>query len=315
MTNDDKPAEPAPFHFVLHRVERDYALKRVNRRVVWQMTEHLVKVAEGDVDPSKAEPNDRSFPITCAMSGFHRLSVTDNASGCTTRIEFHATDDMSGGQLVDVENPEQLDIVLDQPAYSPGSEARILVKSPFPGTMLMTLETNRVVRQQVMPMTGQSAEVRWQVPADIRGGAFVTATVVRPLDSSRPQWLPLRAMGMARLLTDHKSQQLPVAIDTPAEILPTAKATVTVKSPSSTDPSHPAMLHLWAVDEGILLTTKFQTPDPLNHFFEPRRSAIVSADLFDGLMPDYQRAASVTRIGGDAKYPESAMYSRGSRTR
>ncbi|HOW72347.1 MAG TPA: MG2 domain-containing protein [Phycisphaerae bacterium] len=299
MTGDDKPAEPAPFRFTLHRIERDYALKIVNHRTVWQTTEHLIQVAEGEIDPSKGEPNDSSFSITCASPGPHRLIVVDSRSASTTRLDFHATDNASADQIVTTDNPEQLDIVLDRPDYTPGSEARILVKSPFTGTMLITLETDRVVRQQVMAMASPSAEIRWQIPTDVRGGAFVTATVVRPVDPSRAQWLPHRAMGMARLLTDHKMQELPVAIDAPAELLPAAKTTVTVKSPTSTDPSRPAMLHLWAVDESILLTTKYETPDPLMHFFEPREAAVASSDLFDELMPDHRRAASILRIGGD----------------
>ena len=61
-----------------------------------------------------------------------------------------------------------------------------------------------------------------------------------------------------------------------------------------------SLIHLWAVDEGILATSGYQTPDPLIHFFAPRKNEVISSDVFSRLLPDHQRPASLHRIGGDA---------------
>ena len=79
------------------------------------------------------------------------------------------------------------------------------MRSPFPGTMLMTVETDRVLDGRVVTLTENAAELEIPVAAGIRGGAFVTATVVRAVDPSKDKWLPHRAMGMARLATGHSS--------------------------------------------------------------------------------------------------------------
>jgi uncharacterized protein YfaS (alpha-2-macroglobulin family) len=53
------------------------------------------------------------------------------------------------------------------------------------------------------------------------------------------------------------------------------------------------------VDEGILLTTAFQTPNPFRYFLSHRKLGVTSNDVFGDLLPDHKRALSIARIGGD----------------
>jgi uncharacterized protein YfaS (alpha-2-macroglobulin family) len=65
------------------------------------------------------------------------------------------------------------------------------------------------------------------------------------------------------------------------------------------------MLHLFAVDEGILLAGDTDTPDPHGHFFAKRQSLVTTADLFPDLLPDMHRPADMVKIGGGAGKYES----------
>ena len=69
----------------------------------------------------------------------------------------------------------------------------------------------------------------------------------------------------------------------------------------------PARVHLWAVDEGILLTTACKTPDPHQHFLAARKAEISTSDIFADLLPDHLRAAGVTRIGGDSDVSDDEL--------
>ncbi|MCY2927856.1 MAG: hypothetical protein NT031_20945, partial [Planctomycetota bacterium] len=135
------------------------------------------------------------------------------------------------------------------------------------------------------------------IPANVRGGAFLTATVIRAVDPSATSWLPHRAMGMARLTMDHKTGELPVAVKAPEKARPLEAVTVTVDTGAPSDPARPTMVHLWAVDEGILLCAAYDAPDPRGFFFNPRSPGVATADSFLRLLADFARPASVTRIG------------------
>ena len=165
--------------------------------------------------------------------------------------------------------------------------------------MLLTVESERVVETRVVELSDRTAELDLPVDAGLRGGAFVTATVVRKVDPTDPTWLPHRAVGMARLKTDHAAHDLAVAIEAPAQARPGQTISVRMQTAAPADAQAPGLVHFWAVDEGILLATDYTTPNPADHLFAARCSEVESADIFADLMPDQQRPAGTTRIGGD----------------
>jgi uncharacterized protein YfaS (alpha-2-macroglobulin family) len=121
--------------------------------------------------------------------------------------------------------------------------------------------------------------------------------VVRPVNSEAMKWLPHRAMGMKRVVVDHKDNVLPVTITAPEKAEPLQAVNITVKTNAPIDPNNPAVIHCWGVDEGILMTTNYQTPDLLNYFLQPRSPGVFSSDMFFRLLPDFTRPETTTRIG------------------
>jgi len=307
VSHADEPAEPGALHYVLQRVEYESVLEQVSGRWVFKSVEDLTEVATGTVPAGPAAEG--VLAVRCPTPGQYRLDVTDETSGSVTRLGFHAVRDAAAAVTVALDQPERAEVILDRDQYAPGSQARVLVRSPFPGTLWLTLETDRVLSTQVVDMTSNGIEVPLTVPETIRGGGFVTATIVRPLNPDEPQWLPHRAMGTARLTADHSAHKLPITIEAPAKARPGQSVQVIARISPPVDPQQPGHLHLWAVDEGILLTTAYETPDPLAWFLSPRTAGVWSADLFANLMPDYLRPADMTRIGGDGIAEESMRRS------
>ncbi|MHC4249334.1 MAG: alpha-2-macroglobulin family protein, partial [Planctomycetota bacterium] len=301
VDQDDAPARGGRVEFTLDRIRRDWTWQEVNGRRTWRTIEREERVLErafdmaDDVPEGATEP--ASFELTCPAWGSYRLRARDAESGCSTAVTFYATNPAWGGGRMAVEHPERLEIVLDRKDNAPGSRAKALVRSPFPGTMLLALETDRVLDSRVIDMKTCEAEVAFDVPADLRGGAFVTATVVRAIDPSEKSWSPHRAMGVARLATRHEEKRLTVAVRAPAEARPGADVTVTVESRAPADAGRPGWVHLWAVDEGLLLVTSQRTPDPHGHFLARRRAGVWSSDCFGELLPDFERPESLDRIG------------------
>jgi uncharacterized protein YfaS (alpha-2-macroglobulin family) len=257
--------------------------------MVWKSVERLATVAEGEIENAAGGRAEGCFDVTCPAPAHYRLRVVDCFSGTVTETDLDATDERGGNYALALNRPEQLELTLDKDAYTPGSTARVLVKTPFSGTMLLTVETDRVIDQRVLELGTNSAEVDLPVDENLRGGAFISATVIRKVDPSDTTWLPHRATGMARLATEHSRHQLPVTIVAPQQAQPRQNVKVAVRAPGPVDPASPAVVHLWAVDEGILLTTAYETPDPLEYFFAPRQAAVTSADIFGDLLPGTTR--------------------------
>lgn len=300
----DEPAQPGGLKYVLQRVEYESVLEWVNGRWVFKSVEDVTEVATGALAASQTPEG--VITVRCPTPGQYRFEATDVESGSLTRLEFHAVRDGTAAVTVALDQPERAEVILDHDRYVPGSQARVLVRSPFPGTLWLALETDRVLDTQVVEMTSNGIEVALAVPQTIRGGGFVTATIVRPLNPDQPQWLPHRAMGTVRLIADHTAHNLPITIEAPATARPGQSVQVIARTSAPADLQRPGCLHLWAVDEGILLTTAYKTPDPLSWFLAPRVAGVWSADLFANLMPDYLRPADMTRIGGD-DFGEEAM--------
>jgi hypothetical protein len=299
LSGADELAEPSPLTFALDRVERDMTIEQVAGRLVWKTTEHLAAVDKGNIEPAGQATG--TLQVTCPSPGHHRLVITDSRTGKRTQLDLHAAAEGSGRLQIAGNEPDRLEIILDREQYAPGSQAKVVVRSPFAGSLLLTLETDRVLARRIVQMDEMTAELSLPVTDELRGGAFVTATVIRPVDPDKDKWLPHRAIGMARLAVDHKNHALPVMIDAPTRTEPGSRVSVTVKTEPPADASRPTCVHIWAVDEGILQTVDYRTPDPLAHFFAARQAAVASADALADLLPDYKRPASMTRIGADGE--------------
>jgi len=252
------------------------------------------------VDAASSVAAERAFEVSCSKAGRYRIAAIDSITERQTQVEFHAISDESELLALSTERPERAEIILDKSRYAPGSAAKVLVRSPLSGTLLFTVETDKVLERRVMQLDGHS--IRFDLPVDpeLRGGAFLSASIVRAIDPSDDEWLPHRATGMTRLQTDHSNQRLHVELQAPSQVEPGGGVTVDVSVDDPTDPDWPPVVHLWAVDEGILLTTRYPTPDPFDHLLAQRGSSVTTEDVFAELLPDHERPAGIVRIGGDS---------------
>ena len=303
-------ARPRPLKMSLVRVDYDTAVVQVNGRPVWKSVERLIE-SKSRLISSDEPASSGSLELTCDTAGRYRLRLSDPESRSATQIEFYASTHRSDRVDVPLQQPEQLDLVLDRSKYQPGDTARILVRSPFPGQMLLTIEGDRVYDHRIVVMDANSQLIELPLPAELRGGAYVTATVIRAIDPQQADWLPHRACGVARVVIDPVTRELPVKLEAASTALPGSILKVRAQVAWSAVPGDavspiadlpkPAVpvVHLWAVDEGILLTTRYTTPKPLDFFHKPRKPGVFSADIYSSLLPDYLRPVGMTRIGAD----------------
>ena len=292
---------------------RDGRYQYDSTRLLTPVVSAVVRAADGAADWSPTPPD----------AGRYVLEATDAETGAITTTAFYATGGQGWDDTVDQSHPDRLDVRVlgpgepdvpaadarTRPAAVPqrvGATARVLVAAPFAGRLLLTVETDDVVQSKVIDMPASHVVVPIDVTAACRPGAFVTATVLRPVDPNTT-WRPHRAFGVARLNVDPADCKLTVALDAPTELRPMRSLDVglTVTDPNGR-PVVNAAVNVAAVDEGICSLTDFATPDPLAFFTAKRALGVASADLYGLLMPEAARPA----VGGDGSGPEPAARHR-----
>lgn len=241
--------------------------------------------------------------------GSYVLVLRQKQTGAFTAVNLYATDDQEGGwqESVNRENPERLDVRLmpadDAPPadkeklWKTGEKAKVIIRSPFAGQLLLTIETDQIVKHKVVPMEQSAIEIPIEIPEGCYPNAYLSASVIRAVRPDLP-WRVHRAYGVAPFKMDPAVRRLAITLDAPAEMRPgrTLDARVRVLDPAG-QPAANAAVALAAVDEGVCRLTDFATPDPLLFFSAKRALAVSSSDLYGDLMPEAPRQSAV---GGDS---------------
>ena len=87
-----------------------------------------------------------------------------------------------------------------------------------------------MVWSKSVSITGEKEDLAIPLPLRMPGGAFVTASVVRPLDTKSSEWKPYRAYGIVRLATDFTEREIELDLRLPRETRPGAEVVVKVGS-------------------------------------------------------------------------------------
>ncbi len=204
-------------------------------------------------------------------------------------------------------NPYIIDLVADKDSYEPGQTATILVKTPIAGDALVSVERDRVLRSFIVPLTGNAPSV--QVPIEETDGpnVFVSVMLLRGSnDSPRRVKAPEYRIGYAELKVARPKEKLTV------EVRPGQRATrpgenVRVEAEvrdHAGKAAADAEVTLYAVDEGVLSLTGYQTPDPLAYFNRPRGLGVSTALTLPTLLKEDAAESDFANKGyliGDGK--------------
>ena len=247
----------------------------------------------------EGEKGSLRFPVKW---GGYRLEVVNPDTGLTTshRIwagwrwedQYGDTNNYGGAR------PDRVEILLDKPAYRIGEVANVTVKAPEGGKgyLFVEADTNLMTLPIDVPKDGASIELSLEEEW-LRHDLYLSAIVVKPGDEAKGL-TPKRAIGLRHLPLDRSHRELKLAIEAPAKTEPNQKVSVSVQSESVLNGE--AWVTLAAVDVGVLALTNFETPDPFEFMFRPRRYLPDMRDLYQDLIETNDGEQSRQRFGGDA---------------
>jgi uncharacterized protein YfaS (alpha-2-macroglobulin family) len=222
-----------------------------------------------------------TFGLTPRQYGSYLVVLTDPATQASASVELFA--EGWGVSPWAIKNPSRLELALDKEEYAPGDTARVQVRAPFSGKLMVTVERDRVFETKVYPMAGNTATIEVPVTTEYRPNAYITATLIRPVGDLEPGSAG-RAFGAVPLPVNRVANRLKPEIAAPPEIRPNTKLEIAVKTAPG------AVVTVAAVDEGILQLAAQKTPDPFEFFYRRLALGVTSYDTFSLLLPEVKPA-------------------------
>ena len=289
---DGKTLAKPGLRYDLLRVETSYQWYRQNGQWEYEPVKRTERVANGAIDAAADKPARLSLPVKW---GRYRLEIsTGEPSGAITSVGFDA------GFYAEAaaDTPDLLEVALDKPDYKPGETMNVSVTARTAGRLTVNVFTDRLVASQSQDVKPGAARVSLSVGRDWGTGAYMVATLRRPLDAPA-QRMPGRAIGVQWFSIDKVAHTLAVDMKLPATMRPGTTLSVPIKLAGLTA-GEEARVVVAAVDVGILNLTNYKPPAPDDYYLGQRRLTAEIRDLYGQLIDGMQGVKGQIRSGGDS---------------
>ncbi|MEO8352552.1 MAG: MG2 domain-containing protein, partial [Chthoniobacteraceae bacterium] len=260
---------------------------------------HEVSVAKANgrtVHPVRRDdvwkaPGDESFRVKAERAGSYRIEVmASDSSGREVKSSRQIY--VAGKDRVtwDYRHPSQVDLKPDHRSYVAGDTAKVLVKSPFAGDALVSVEREgTILRQWKTRLEGNAPVIEIPIEKSDAPNVFVSMMLIRGTEESTRKFkIPEYRYGVCELAVDRPDVKLTVAIE-PArqEVQPGDEAVSVVRvTGADGNPVPDADVTFYAIDDGILALTGFDRPDPLTVMNAPYSLRIRTGISLMDLMPE-----------------------------
>lgn len=231
-----------------------------------------------------------SYKLDTAKPGSYVL-VLSNAKGLVlNRIPYTVVGE--GNMLGHVRKDAPITIKLNKPEYSAGDTIEMNIVSPYTGSGLITLETDKVLAYKWFSTNSTSSVQSIDIPKGFAGKGFVNVQFVRALDSKEIYTKPL-AFAIEPFVVSTASVDSKIQLTVPEKAKPGEALTIQYATKT------PGKIVIYAVDEGILQYGHYQTPNPLEYFVGKRALQVGTSQILDLLMPEYSIMQQLSAPGGD----------------
>jgi uncharacterized protein YfaS (alpha-2-macroglobulin family) len=286
---DGRPLAQKGLRYELLKIETSYQWYRQNGQWDFEPIKRTTRVADGAIDVGAEKPARLSVPVTW---GRYRLEVSYGAVALTS-----LTFDAGFYAESSADTPDLLEIALDKPAYAGGDTMNVAVTARTAGRLTLNVVTDRLVASRSQEVKAGNVNVKLPVEAAWGTGAYVVATLRRPLDEKAAR-MPGRAIGVQWFSIARAAHTLKVDLDPPSTLRPNSTLSVPITI-GGLAPNDDARVVVAAVDVGILNLTNYKPPAPDDYYLGQRRLTAEIRDLYGQLIDGMQGARGQIRSGGD----------------
>ncbi len=184
----------------------------------------------------------------------------------------------------------------DKPEYAPGETVTLAIPTPQKGRGLVSLESgSRVLRTEWIEAKGQETRYTFTASPEMAPNVYAHVTLLQP-HAQTANDLPIRLYGVAPIKVVSQETRLQPVLEVPEVLPPETTSSISVREATG----RPMTYTVAVVDEGLLGLTRFETPNPWNHFYAREALAVRSFDLYDDVVGAYGAAMErMLAIGGD----------------
>ncbi|MGN6311764.1 MAG: alpha-2-macroglobulin family protein [Xanthobacteraceae bacterium] len=279
--------------YELLKIESRYQWYRQSGSWEYEPVKSTKRVADGDISIAADKPARLQLS---PRPGRYRLDVksADSADGPLTSVTF----DVGWYSDGSADTPDLLETSIDKPQYASGDTMTVSVNARTAGKLTVNVLGDRLLTTQTLDVKEGTSQVRIPIGSDWGTGAYVVATLRRPLDAAA-QRMPGRAIGLKWFGIDKDARTLKVELSPPALVRPSTTMVLPVKI-GGLSPGEDAKIVVAAVDVGILNLTNYKPPAPDDYYLGQRRLSAEIRDLYGQLIDGMQGTRGQIRSGGDA---------------
>jgi uncharacterized protein YfaS (alpha-2-macroglobulin family) len=289
---DGKTLAQSGLHYELLRVETSYQWYRQNGSWEYEPVKRTERVANGAVDVTADKPARISMPVKW---GRYRLEVSAGTpNGAVTSLTF----DAGFYAEANADTPDLLEVALDKSGYKSGDAMTVSVTARTAGRLTLNTFTDRLVASTSQDVKAGSVRVPLTVGRDWGTGAYMVATLRRPLDAPA-QRMPGRAIGVQWFSIDRAARALALDMKLPATMRPDSALSVPIKL-AGLGTGEEAHVVVAAVDVGILNLTNYKPPAPDTYYLGQRQLTAEIRDIYGQLIDGMQGVRGAIRSGGDS---------------
>ena len=260
---------------------------RVRKAVVEEMTV-VTKVGE-----------DTEVALPLETCGDYAIAIRDPETDVSFGREFYLSDWGDETVRAPLGNPTKVALTADKSSYRVGETPRLVVKSPFAGSALLTVTRDDLVYAEVLTLTNATSEISLRpVAADWAPNVSVQLSVIQSVAANERR-MAVRAHGETMVSVRPLECEIPLKLAVTNETARSGQGStlkVSLAAPGATRAT------VTVVDEGINLLTDEQTPDPIGWFGRLRMSDLALYDIYQNVLPvlgeDVLKANGVKTGGG-----------------
>ncbi len=234
------------------------------------------------------------FTYVTEEGGRYTVTFSIPEDGTSTSMRFYAYS--WGGDSFSMEDPDKLIIETDKDTYQVGDTANVIIKSPFAGKLMLTVERESMLYTEFIELEENTANIELPIVEGFAPNAYISGTIIRSIDYVEP-FTPVRAFGVVPINVEQPETNLEVTIDAPEKMEPNNPITIELTVPEAQQDT--ARVTVAAVDEGILQLTNYQNPDPHGFFYRKRALEMDTYDLYSFIIPDEEKIKELYSNPGD----------------
>jgi uncharacterized protein YfaS (alpha-2-macroglobulin family) len=288
---DGKQLAGSGLRYELLKIERRYQYYRRDGRWEYEPVKSTRRMADGRIDVAADRPGRISLPVTW---GRYRLDVaSDDRSIPPTSVTFDAGFYSDGS----ADTPDLLEIALDKAEYAAGDTMQVAVTARTAGKVTISVVGDRLLSTTTTDVQAGAAKIPLTIGRDWGSGAYVVATLRRPLDEAASR-MPGRAIGVQWFSVDKRARTIALSMPLPSLMRPNGALRVPLRL-NGLAAGEEAKVVVAAVDVGILNLTNYKPPSPDDHYLGQRRLTAEVRDLYGQLLDGMQGTRGAIRVGGD----------------